>query len=155
MVSNSFVNVLDAAIHASYCFSLVWYVQANSIFVSRFPRKQAKRTLPYGVQLSFSFNWLCTNTYTSEQCFFFPRDILLCPWHLIFEICHGHFFNVTGTFSKIVTGTLEMSRAKMSRALSRALLKFVTGTLKMSRALFQHIVNFHKIKWVKRFRVPL
>ena len=52
---------------------------------------------------------------------------------MIFHFCHGHFFNVTGTFSKIVTGILVMSRAKMSRAIvtgTFGFLKIVTGTLK-------------------------
>ena len=42
--------------------------------------------------------------YRRFLCFLFPRDILKCPWHFIFEICHGHFIGVTGTLLKIETG---------------------------------------------------
>ena len=51
------------------------------------------------------------------QCFFFPRDIESARDISTFEICHPHFFDVTGTFLKIVTAILEMSRTQMSRAL--------------------------------------
>ena len=65
--------------------------------------------------------------------YFFPRDIKSARDILNFHFCHGHFFDVTGTFSKIVTGILKMSRAQMSRALVTGtfrFLKIVTGTHK-------------------------
>ena len=61
---------------------------------------------------------------------FFPRDIFLWPWHLIFENCHGHFFDVTGIFLRIVTGIFSMSRAKN-----------VTGT-KQKIILVRHFWTF-------------
>ena len=39
MVSNIFVDILNAAIYASW-FILAWYVVANGIFVSLSPRKK-------------------------------------------------------------------------------------------------------------------
>ena len=75
------------------------------------------------------------------------------------------------SFLKFVTGFFSMSREfflKLSRAfwkchghkchghMSRALLDFlkiVTGILKMSRALFNQIVKFHKIIWLKEYHL--
>ena len=57
---------------------------------------------------------------------FFSRDIKECPFHL-------HFFNITGTYSKIGSGTLKISLTKMSRAVVTGTFvfsKYVTDTLK-------------------------
>ena len=37
------------------------------------PENKQQITFPYGVQLSFSFPWLCNNTYTSETCCLIKR----------------------------------------------------------------------------------
>ena len=72
------------------------------------------------------------------QCFF-------SPWHSIFEICHGHFFDVTGIFLRIVTGIFSMSRAKMSRAQNKKIIiveYFWTFKSGMLQVFFPKFVAF-------------
>ena len=90
---------------------------------------------------STKWQWEIRNfDYHVQSSVFFPRDIKKCPWHMIFHLCHGHFFDVTGTFSKIVTGILKMSRAQMSRAL-------VTGTFRFLKNCHGHWQKCHGDFW--------
>ena len=108
-----------------------------------------------------SFFFESYESYKFWPVFFFPRYIFLWAWHSIFEICHRYFFDVTGIFLKIVTGVLEFGNVTGKNVTTRQFSTFWDLSRAFSKChghffcllFFYHKVKFHKIIWLKEYRL--